>query len=125
MGRSRIRPSVGGRLRGLFDLERRAGLVRRPLAQDELKLHSILRRRLAREDTVTASDRNRVALAPSIGTEGAQVSEEIICACRAADPDAEGHPVHSLDLPLLSEGDTPCAARFIELKGGFSRFRPR
>jgi hypothetical protein len=97
----------GRRLRRLFDFEGRAGLVRRPLTQDELKLHPVLHRRLTLEDSVTASDRNHVALSASIGTDAAQVDEEIVCARRAADPDAEGHPVHRVDLPVLGEGKHP------------------
>jgi len=74
--------------------------VRRPLAQDELKLNPVLHRRLALGDGVAASDGNCLALAPSIGTEAAQVGKEIICARRATDPDAEGHPVDKVDLPI-------------------------
>jgi hypothetical protein len=91
----------GGQLRCLFDLESRAGLTRRPFAQDELELDTVLYRRLALEDPVPASYGNRITLASSIGTNAAQVGKEIIRVGRAGDPDAEGHPVHTFDVPVF------------------------
>ena len=78
--------------------------MRRPLAQDELELHTVLRRRLSLDHTVPAPHGDRVALASSIGTEATQVGKEIIWARGATYPDAEGHPVHTFDLPLFGRG---------------------
>jgi hypothetical protein len=64
-----------------------------PSAQYELKLHSILERRLAGDHRVAALYGNRVTLATRISTEAAQIGEDVIRARGTVDSDAEGHRV--------------------------------
>jgi hypothetical protein len=87
-----------------------------------------LERRLADDHRVAASDCNRVALATRIGTEAAQIGEEVIRARGAVDSDAEGHLVQ-LDLPVRGPEKHPARARFAKLlnslTGSLSVLKPR